>query len=42
MDVDLEGKDLDRIIDRVEHGLDNNEGLWESYWLTIENVLEDI
>lgn len=42
MDIDLEDKDLERIIDRVEHGLDNNESLWESYWLTIEDVLEEI
>ena len=42
MDVELEGEDLERIVDRVEHGLDNNEGLWESYWLTIESVLEEI
>ena len=42
MDIDLEDKDLEHIIDRVEHGLDNNEGLWESYWLTIEDVLEEV
>jgi hypothetical protein len=42
MDIDLEGKDLEHIVDKVEHGLDNNESLWESYWLTIENVLEEI
>ena len=42
MDIDLDGKDLERIVDRVEHGLDNNESLWESYWLTIEDVLEEI
>lgn len=42
MDIDLEGKDIEQIVLRVEHGLDNNEGLWESYWLTIEDVLEEI
>lgn len=42
MDIDLEDKDLESIVDRVEHGLDNNESLWESYWLTIEDVLEEI
>ena len=42
MDIDLEGEDLERIVLRVERGLDNNEGLWESYWLTIESVLEEI
>lgn len=42
MDIDLEDKDLERIVDKVEHGLDNNESLWESYWLTIEDVLEEI
>lgn len=42
MDVDLEGKDLEQIVLKVERGLDNNEGLWESYWLTIEDILEEI
>lgn len=42
MDIELEDKDLEQIAIKVEHGLDNNEGLWESYWLTIEDVLEEI
>lgn len=42
MDIDLKDKDFECIVDRVEHGLDNNESLWESYWLTIEDVLEEI
>ena len=42
MDIDLEDKDIECIIDRVENGLDNNESLWESYWLTIEDMLEEL
>ena len=42
MDIDLTDKDLESIVLKVERGLDNNEGLWESYWLTIEDVLEEI
>ncbi len=42
MDIKLEDKDLEQIALKVERGLDNNEGLWESYWLTIEDVLEEI
>lgn len=42
MDIELEDKDIEQIALKVERALDNNEGLWESYWLTIESVLEDI
>ena len=42
MDIDLEDKDIEQIAIKVEHGLDNNESSWESYWLTIEDVLEEI
>ena len=42
MDIELEDKDLEQIALKVERALDNNEGLWESYWLTIESVLEEI
>lgn len=42
MDIDLKDKDLEQISLKVERALDNNEGLWESYWLTIESVLEEI
>ena len=42
MDIELEDKDIEQIALKVERALDNNEGLWESYWLTIESVLEEI
>lgn len=42
MDIDLTDEELESIVDRVWHGLDNNDSLWESYWLTIEDVLEEI
>lgn len=40
-DIDLSGKDVDDLIDRAEKTLSNNEGLWESYWLSIKYTLED-
>lgn len=42
MGIDLEGKDIDRIADRVQRGLDNNDGFWECYWLSIGYELEEI
>ena len=42
MDIELENKDIEQIALKVERALDNNEGLWESYWLTIESVLKEI
>jgi hypothetical protein len=42
MGIDLEGKDINLIADRVQHGIDNNDGLWEHYWLSISYTLEDI
>lgn len=41
MDIELEDKNIEQIALKVERALDNNEVLWESYWLTIESVLED-
>ena len=42
MDIDLDDEDIEQIVDMVEHGLDMNDSLWESYWLTIEYVLEEL
>ena len=42
MGVDLTEKDIEQVALKVERGLDSNDGLWESYWLTIEYVLEEI
>ena len=42
MGIDLADKDIEVVADRVERGLDNNESLWESYWLSMEYSLENI
>ena len=41
MEISLEGVDIERLIDRTEKGLDNNDGLWESYWMSIEYTIEN-
>lgn len=40
MGIDLEDKDIEAIADRAERTLDHNEGLWESYWMSLEYALE--
>ena len=30
----------DELIDNVDHALGNNDGYWDSYWCTIEYVIE--
>lgn len=42
MGIDLNGKDINSIADKVQRGLDNNDGLWECYWLSIGYGLEEI
>ena len=42
MGIDLTDKDISAIADRVQNGLDNNDGLWECYWLAIGYELEEI
>ena len=42
MGISLKGKNIDEIIAKVERSLDLNDGYWESYWLSIEYVLEEI
>ena len=41
MGIGLEDKDIEAIADRAERTLDNNEGLWESYWMSLEYALEE-
>ena len=31
----------DELIERFDHALENNDGYWESYWLTAEYVIEE-
>ena len=42
MGIDLTGKDIGAIADRVQAGLDNNDGFLECYWLSISYELEEI
>lgn len=39
MEVELEV--TDELIWNVEHSLGNNDGYWDSYWCTIEYVIEE-
>jgi hypothetical protein len=39
MEVELDV--TDELIDRVDHVLGNNDGYWDSYWCTVEYVIEE-
>lgn len=39
--IDLTGKDIEKIATRADRTIENNDGLWESYWMSIEYVLQD-
>lgn len=41
MGIDLTGKDIEKIATRANRAIENNDGLWESYWMSIEYVLQD-
>ena len=41
MEIELEESDIKKIAARVDKGLSNNDSYWESYWMTIENVIEE-
>ncbi len=36
MDIELSNDEIEKIANRAENTLDNNDGWWESYWLSIE------
>lgn len=42
MDIDLTGIDLDRLADHAENAIDNNDSMWESYWMSVEYAFERI
>jgi hypothetical protein len=42
MGQDLTGIDLERLADYAEKSLDNNDSMYESYWMSIEYSLEHI
>ena len=41
MEMDLNAIDFNRVAHRAEKSIDNNDGLWESYWLSIEYALKE-
>lgn len=41
MEVTLDDGDVEVLVDRVEHALGRNDGYWDSYWCTIEYVIEE-
>lgn len=42
MGQDLDGVDLERLVDHAEHAYDNDDCLWDCYWRDIEYALEHI
>ena len=40
-DMEIELEVTDKLIERFDHALGNNDGYWESYWLTAEYVIEE-
>ena len=41
MEMDISEYDLNKIASKVNKTLENNDSYWESYWMSIEYVLED-
>lgn len=41
MEIELDDGDVDVLIDRVDNALGNNDGYWDSYWCTMEYVIEE-
>ena len=41
MEITLDDGDVDVLVDRLEYALGKNDGYWDSYWLTVEYVIEE-
>ena len=41
MEYDLTGVDIERLADRAEKNLGNNDDMYESYWMSIEHTIEN-
>ena len=41
IEYDLTGIDIERLTDYVEKVLEHNDGMYESYWMSIEYAIED-
>ena len=42
MEIELSDESIDRIANRVDKCIGNNDSYWDSYWMTIEYVLKEI
>ena len=42
MGIDVNTIDLEKVAHRAEKSLNNNDGLWESYWISIEYALDNV
>ena len=41
MEVELSRETVDYMVQRVDKCLSNNDSYWDSYWMTIENIIEE-
>lgn len=41
MEIELSDETIGYIVQRVDKCLGNNDSYWESYWMTIENIIEE-
>lgn len=41
MDIYVPTEELDKVAERVNKTLENNDSYWESYWMSIEYVLKE-
>jgi len=42
MEYDLTSVDMENLADRTQKALDNNDSMYESYWMSIEYAIENI
>lgn len=40
-EVEIDEQDLEKIAKRVDKYLGRNDGYWESYWITVEDAIDD-
>jgi hypothetical protein len=40
LEIGLTENELSDIVDMVNSGLEHNDSYWDSYWMTIEDVIE--
>ena len=42
MEIDLSDSDIEKIANRADKTIENNDSLWESYWMSIEYALKNV